>query len=205
MTEAGRLGNCIAIHIIVLQAGRWLDCIAAWERNCIAEIQLYCNTVECMGFKTVLQYSLEGSKCIAIEQPGCWRKYIAIHYSVSSLGGGGGGGLRKGLYCDTARCRATTRHAGERMRSARSTRAGRSGGCAGCVGGRVGRAAAPRQGSAGRAAGARGAHCTGVGRAAWACCWATGCALGALSLFLNRFDSVLFLSQFLGIVREPGS
>ena len=25
-----------------------------------------------------------------------------------------------------------------------------------------------------------------------------GCALGALSLFLARFDSVLFLSQFLG-------
>ena len=31
------------------------------------------------------------------------------------------------------------------------------------------------------------------------------CALGALSLFLTRFDSVLFLSQFLDIVREPGS
>ena len=43
------------------------------------------------------------------------------------------------------------------------------------------------------------------GRAAWACCWAVGCALGALSLFLIRFDSVLFLSQFLDIVREPGS
>ena len=53
-----------------------------------------------------------------------------------------------------------------------------------------------------RAAVARG---TGAGRAAWACCWAVGCALGALSLFLTRFDSVLFLSQFLDIVREPGS
>ena len=31
-----------------------------------------------------------------------------------------------------------------------------------------------------------------------------GCALGALSLFSTRFDSVLFLSQFLDIVREPG-
>ena len=41
--------------------------------------------------------------------------------------------------------------------------------------------------------------------AAWACCWAVGCALGALNLFLTRFDSVLFLSQFLDIVREPGS
>ena len=32
-----------------------------------------------------------------------------------------------------------------------------------------------------------------------------GCALGALSLFLARFDSILFLSRFLDIVREPGS
>ena len=31
------------------------------------------------------------------------------------------------------------------------------------------------------------------------------CALGALGLFLTRFDSVLFLSQILDIVREPGS
>ena len=33
----------------------------------------------------------------------------------------------------------------------------------------------------------------------------TSCALGALGLFLTRFDSVVFLSQFLDIVREPGS
>ena len=32
-----------------------------------------------------------------------------------------------------------------------------------------------------------------------------GCALGALSLFLARLDSILFLSRFLDIVREPGS
>ena len=31
------------------------------------------------------------------------------------------------------------------------------------------------------------------------------CTLGALGLFLTRFDSILFLSQFLDIVREPGS
>ena len=49
------------------------------------------------------------------------------------------------------------------------------------------------------------AHSTGAERVAWACCWAAGCALGALSLFLTRFDSVLFLSQILDIVREPGS
>ena len=35
--------------------------------------------------------------------------------------------------------------------------------------------------------------------------WDVGCALGALSLFLTRFDSVLFLSQFLDTVHEPGS
>ena len=46
---------------------------------------------------------------------------------------------------------------------------------------------------------------TGAGRAAWACYWPAGCALGALNLLLTRFDSVLFLSQFLDIVREPGS
>ena len=34
---------------------------------------------------------------------------------------------------------------------------------------------------------------------------ATGCALGALGLFSIRFDSVLFLSRFLDIIREPGS
>ena len=32
----------------------------------------------------------------------------------------------------------------------------------------------------------------------WGCCWAVGCALGALSLFLTQFNSVLFLSQFWG-------
>ena len=48
----------------------------------------------------------------------------------------------------------------------------------------------------------RGARALGM---AWACRWPTGCALGALGLFLARFDSVLFLSQILDIVREPGS
>ena len=58
-------------------------------------------------------------------------------------------------------------------------------------------------GGAGRRWGARGGRL--AGRTAWARCWPTGCALGALSLFLARFDLVLFLSQFLDIVREPGS
>ena len=58
------------------------------------------------------------------------------------------------------------------------------------------------------AGGVRRAARTGAGarpRRTWVCCWAVGYALGALSLFLTRFDSVLFLSQFLDIVREPGS
>ena len=89
--------------------------------------------------------------------------------------------------------------------------AGRAGGGAqGCgarcvgaqsVGGRPG----GRAGSARRAAGTRGVRGTGAGRAAWACYWPAGCALGALNLLLTRFDSVLLLSQFLDIVREPGS
>ena len=54
---------------------------------------------------------------------------------------------------------------------------------------------------AGRARCAQNERCA----RAWACCWPVGFALGALSLFLTRFDSVLFLSQFLDIVREPGS
>ena len=56
--------------------------------------------------------------------------------------------------------------------------------------GMLGRAAGRRGGRAARALGARAGQ---------------GCALGALSLFLSRFDSILFLSQFLDIVREPGS
>ena len=60
-------------------------------------------------------------------------------------------------------------------------------------------------GARGRAGQAAGAAEVGQARAAWACGLATGCALGALSLFSVRFDSVFFLSQFLHIVGEPGS
>ena len=83
------------------------------------------------------------------------------------------------------------------------------------LGARGAQAGAPAD-AQGYAAGALGAHDTGewgarqgcAARAlgaAWACCWAVGCALGALSLFLTRFDSVLFLSQFLDTVHEFGS
>ena len=54
--------------------------------------------------------------------------------------------------------------------------------------------------------GARGVRSRGVagtrpGR--WARGLATGCALGALGLFSIQFDSALFLSRFLDIIREP--
>ena len=67
-------------------------------------------------------------------------------------------------------------------------------------------AASARAGGAGRAAQALACG-TGAQRVAWALGarpgrWARGlakgCALGALSLFLTRFDSVFFLSQIFG-------
>ena len=75
------------------------------------------------------------------------------------------------------------------------------------------RPARPQHGAGrvdGRAAGvrARGRGWTRraqQGRAAGLAAAPVGCALGAFSPFLTRFDSVLFLSQFLDIVREPGS
>ena len=70
---------------------------------------------------------------------------------------------------------------------------------------RSGRAGGP----AGRAAGVRrasGARPVGrPGRVTGCVAGQAGCALGALSLFSARFDSVFFLSHFLDIVREPGS
>ena len=74
---------------------------------------------------------------------------------------------------------------------------------------RAGRARGRRAAAGASARGARGAGVAagraqqGSGRrAAWARGLATGCALGALDLFSIRFDSVLFLSQFLDIIRD---
>ena len=77
---------------------------------------------------------------------------------------------------------------------------GHAGGQAGCAGGRKGHAGGARWACR---LGARGVGARPV--RTWACCWAVGCALGVLSLFLTRFDSVLFLSQFLDTVHKPGS
>ena len=61
----------------------------------------------------------------------------------------------------------------------------RSGGCAGrAAGAREARSWA--RGAHGWARGVSGARPAGRhGRTAWACCWAVGCALGALSLFFE--------------------
>ena len=105
-----------------------------------------------------------------------------------------------------ARQAVVSRHGAGRSRRSRG-RTGRAGHAGqGAAGARqeTGRAGSRRAG--GRREGVRhGAHGLGAGRAAWASGLATGCALGALGLFSIRLDSVLFLSQFLGIVREPGS
>ena len=58
---------------------------------------------------------------------------------------------------------------------------------------------------AGRHRRAAGRHVAWQGARPGRAAGPVGCALGALSLFLARFDSVLFLSRFLDIVREPGS
>ena len=91
--------------------------------------------------------------------------------------------------------------------------------CAGLAGGRrtlvralgrAGRWGAGASGRLGRVRQARVRQASGSRRGAGlagrqARGLAMGCALGALGLFLTQFDSVLFLSRFLDIIREPGS
>ena len=67
--------------------------------------------------------------------------------------------------------------------------------------GHAGAGRACERGVGSQGTGVQGAGATRHGRAQGA----LGYALGALSLFLTQFDSILFLSQFLDIVREPGS
>ena len=101
----------------------------------------------------------------------------------------------------------------ERGVGARGKRARRAGLTGGTGTGAAGRRPHGRRAAAGTCArgalkarlAGRQARGLGAGRAAWARGLAMGCALGALGLFLTRFDSVLFLNQFLDIVREPGS
>ena len=106
-----------------------------------------------------------------------------------------------------ARQQARGHGAGRALGAARRGRTGARGAQAGA---RADAQGARQQAPQGRAAaGAAGAHGSrrgrGAGRAAWARGLATGCALGEHGLFSIRIDSVLFLSRFLDIVREPGS
>ena len=66
---------------------------------------------------------------------------------------------------------------------------------------RTARKLGARARGAGLARGVQACHLGSPGHAGWA----VGYALGAFNLFLTRFDSVLFLSQILDIVREPSS
>ena len=121
-------------------------------------------------------------------------------------------GTWPGLYCNTATASTTRRAsaglgaqaAGARGRAVGATRASRRRRQAGARGARGRKERGARQVRGARQApGARGAR--PAGRPGRGLGVLLGYALGALSLFLARFDSVLFLSQFLDIVREPGS
>ena len=113
--------------------------------------------------------------------------------------GGKGAGQALGAGAGASEHRAQARGTGRRAAGAAGAQAAgaQALGCAGRAG--TARVRAERE------AGAQQGRHRRAGRGSWACRWPTGCALGALSLFLARFDSVLFLSQFLDIVREPGS
>ena len=136
---------------IVLQGEAGLYC--SLRENCIARVALYCNREDWAG--KILYCRLGGvvlQDCIA---RGLQENCIAIRklYCDSR-------GLRQGLYYDTARCRATIRHAG------RSRRAQGALGARGAPG-RPGR----QQGSLGAQAGVRGARrqalCRARGRRRW--------------------------------------
>ena len=79
--------------------------------------------------------------------------------------------------------------AGRAQQQARGARSSRRGARAAADAGRA------RHVGTGRYKGARPGRVAGP----------ASCALGALGLFLTQFDLVLFMSQFLDIVREPGS
>ena len=161
----------------------------------------------------VLQLSAVGWKdCIAIGWVG-WQ--IALQYSL------GQPVSQDGRLCRDTALGAGWAGAGCAGRAWARGRAERAAGRAGV--GRIGRAGVQSaRGALGaqacRARGARGRRAAGAAAGAGArgargarlAGWqarglALGCALGALGLFLARFDSVFFLSQFLDIVLKPGS
>ena len=197
------------------------------------EKKLYCNTGNCIAVRhqgwagSVLQYTglyCREEGCGIVLQDGCsWLRTVlqySLLYCRRRLG-------RLELYRNTLRCIATVEerqgwtvlrysaqpsHDTARRRAA-GARLGAGGrwaqvGAGAQAAWALGRRPRSRSGT-GAQAQATGSKRAGHGRlgglgAAWVRCWPTGCALDALSLFLARFDSVLFLSQFLDIVREPG-
>ena len=180
---------------------------------------------ECSWLRTVLQYSY----CIAAWE--CRLARIVSQYNILYCDSRGSRLLdcvatlgRNTASQAMTRCRALPARRRWPGRATRRRWARARGTEANVQAARADAQASARQGRAGRRAGRRWARRralgaaralgarhrrwargTGAGHAAWACCWAVGCALGALSLFLTRFDSVLFLSQFLDTVHEPGS
>ena len=148
---------------------------------------MYCNRGCLAAEETVLQYSLVGNKFV-------------LQYKLYCELGEGLGRDTAWAGAGRAQLGAATRPGAQQAR--RRQVAGALVADAPARGAAGGRRAGGRR--AGRAAGALlGAVGRRPGR--WARGLATGCALGALSLFSFRFDSVLFLSRFLDIVREPGS
>ena len=108
-------------------------------------------------------------------------------------------GKRQGCLCrKTGSCVATRRWARQQARAqGRVGHAGRRRGVGLGVRGALGRARGRQAQAGGRRSGtglseraAAGARGLGAGRSAWARGLALGCALGALGLFLARFDSV---------------
>ena len=147
---------------IVLQGEAGLYC--SLRENCIARVALYCNREDWAG--KILYCRLGGvvlQDCIA---RGLQENCIAIRklYCDSR-------GLRQGLYCDTARCRATIRHAGRSRRAQGALGArgapGRPGRQQGSLGARkracVGRAGRHGAGHAAGGAGARHQRAAGAG------------------------------------------
>ena len=173
-----------------------------WQQGAV-----YCNTLHCIvagravGGKVVSQYNLE--YCGRRRGCPCRKAGSCVATRRWALGWGALGAQGARQAHDTgAGAGASVGHAGgrregvgsrrERRRADTGPTQSRGARQAGVAGRRHGRATGriTRGRRAAQALGARGGQ---------------GCALGALGLFLARFDSVLFLSQFFDIIREPGS
>ena len=161
--------------------------ILGWEENCVAIKILYCRLVELV----------ERQNCIATVH--CIVAGRAVEGKVVSQYNLEYCGRRQGCLCRKTSSYVATRRWDRRAGHTADAHAQR-----GRARGSQADAGAGAWVSAGGELTA-GRHEASEARAAWVRGLATGCALGALGLFSIRFDSVLFLSRFLDIVREPGS